>query len=458
MSVAVPHSLLDKYNKPGPRYTSYPTVPVWNAEFGADDYRAALERLAAKPDDEVSLYLHLPFCIKRCHYCGCNSEVARGHGVVDDYLDLVERELEMVTRIIGTGRRAVQLQWGGGTPNYLDPAQLERAYGLLSSAFDIDPAGEIAIECDPRIGTPEQMAQLKELGFNRVSMGVQDFEKSVQKAIGRIQSMKRTVDLYHVCRDLGIRSVNLDMVYGLPLQTSESFARTLAAVIDLGPDRVACFSYAHVPWVKPNQKLIDTSLLPGTHAKFELFRQAIDTFADAGYDWVGMDHFARRDDELAVALRERRLHRNFMGYTTRPAPHMLAFGMSGIGEVGGSFVQNDAALDRYGETIGAGRLPVVRGHRLSDDDVLRRDAILNLMCNLQLPFDMPVGDRTARVDRVLADELGRLAPFIDEGFIEMESDRVAVTPLGRFFIRNICMEFDAYLDRSGDKPIFSKTI
>ena len=332
------------------------------------------------------------------------------------------------------------------------------AWNLIGDAFAVDPAGELSIECDPRVGSTEQMAMLRELGFNRISFGVQDFEKDVQKAIGRLQSEKRTVELFRACRDLGFESVNLDLVYGLPGQTAESFARTLRSIIDLGPDRVACFSYAHVPWVKPHQKLIDETMLPDPYAKFALFQLAIDTFAEAGYDWVGMDHFAKRDDELAVALRERRLHRNFMGYTTRPAPHMLAFGMSSIGEVAGSFVQNDAGLQGYQQGVDDGRLPVVRGHRLSPDDVLRRDAILNLMCNLELPFDLRPGDGGARVADALAPELARMDPFVAEGFLERTDDRISVTELGRFFVRNICMEFDAYLDRAGDRPIFSKTI
>lgn len=456
MSVKVPRELLDRYNKPGPRYTSYPTVPVWSADFGEADYRAALGRLAGAPDDELSLYMHLPYCMKRCHYCGCNSEVTHDPADFDSYLDRVEKEVGTVVAAAGKGRRAVQVHWGGGTPNYMRPQQLERAFGILADAFDIDPDGEISIECDPRLGTPEQMALLRKIGFNRVSMGVQDFHKPVQKAIGRVQSERRTVELYRACRDLDFQSVNLDLVFGLPLQNSETFARTLETVIGLGPDRVACFSYAHVPWVKANQKNIDETLLPDAHAKFDLFQQAIDTFAAAGYDWVGMDHFAKRDDELAVALRERRLHRNFMGYTTRPAPHMLAFGSSSIGEVADSFVQNSAGIADYLAGIDAGGLPVVRGHRLGPDDRLRRAAILHLMCNLELPFAMEVDG--SRVDAALAAEIERLAPFAAEGFVEIDSERVNVTGLGRFFIRNICMEFDAYLDRSGDKPLFSKTI
>ncbi len=458
MALDVPRDLLEKHDKPGPRYTSYPTVPAWTADFGEVDYREALRELTARPGDELSIYLHLPFCAKHCHYCGCNAVVSNEKGAVDDYLDRVERELAAVVDVLGPGRRVVQLYWGGGTPNFLKDHQVERALGLLRAAFAIDPRGEISLEVDPRIGTPEQARFLRAQGFNRISLGVQDFEPAVQKAIGRLQKRDRTLELYRACREAGYEGVNLDLVYGLPEQTRDSFARTLRDIIEQGPDRVACFSYAHVPWVRPQQKLINTDNMPSGFEKFELFRLAIDLFAEAGYDWVGIDHFARRDDELAVALRERRLHRNFMGYTTRPAPHMLAFGMSGIGDVCDRFIQNDAELDGYRAAVDAGRLPVVKGHRLSDDDRLRRLAILNLMCNLELPYALTVPGFGAPADELLADGLARLRPYVDEGFVEFLPDRVRVTDLGRFFVRNLCMELDAYLDRTSGKPLFSKTI
>jgi oxygen-independent coproporphyrinogen-3 oxidase len=458
MHPEVPFELLQKHDKPGPRYTSYPTVPAWTNPFGPSDYLAALEELRGRPDDELSVYLHLPFCAKHCHYCGCNAVVAREKDAVDRYLDRVEAELKLVADVIGPGRKVVQLHWGGGTPNYLKNPQVERALAMLQAAFDIDPAGEISLEVDPRIGTPEQAHFLRSLGFNRISLGVQDFEKDVQKAIGRIQSRDRTLTLYEACREAGYDGVNLDMVYGLPEQTAESFARTLDDIIAQGPDRVACFSYAHVPWVRPRQKLINTDRMPTGFDKFGLFRLAIDRFEAAGYDWIGIDHFAKREDELSVALREKRLHRNFMGYTTRPAPHMLAFGMSSIGDVCDRFVQNTPELETYYSMVDGGGLPVIRGHRLNDDDRLRRKAILHLMCNLELPFDLTVEEFGAPADELLADGLKAMRPYADEGFVTFEKDRVAITPLGRFFARNVCMELDAYLDPQSDKPLFSKTI
>lgn len=456
--VHVSPELLARYNKPGPRYTSYPTVPAWSGEFGADEYRAALAEVAERPADALSVYVHLPFCAERCAYCGCNATVTRRAEVVDAYLDRVERELALVTPLLGGRRQVLQLHLGGGTPNFLSAAQMTRLMRLLSGHFAIDGAGEISLEIDPRIGTIEQLAQIRSLGFNRISMGVQDIDPAVQAAIGRIQPFAQTEMLYRACRDLGFASVNMDLVYGLPLQTAVGFRTTLLAISELRPDRVACFSYAHVPWVKPNQKQIDLAALPAPDAKFGLFRMAIDALAAAGYDWVGMDHFALREDELALAARELRLHRNFMGYTTRPAPHMLAFGVSSIGDLAGRYVQNESHLGRYRKLVDAEQLPVVRGYKLSDDDRLRRAAITHLMCNLELPYELTRPAFGLGLADALGDDLERLEAYADEGLVDLLPGRLVVTPLGRFFVRNLAMELDAHLAKTAQRAIFSKTV
>ncbi|MBU1698762.1 MAG: oxygen-independent coproporphyrinogen III oxidase [Candidatus Eisenbacteria bacterium] len=458
MSIEVPQALLEKHNIAGPRYTSYPTIPIWSAEYSADEYRRALQTLNDRKADDLSIYIHLPFCASHCHYCGCNSIASQKREVVEGYLDRVERELEMVTGIIGTGRRIVQIHWGGGTPNYLNDAQLERALNLFKTRFTLDTHSEVSLEVDPRISNPEQIAHLRKLGFNRISLGVQDFERNVQEAIGRIQSKQRTLDVFKACRESGFEGVNLDIVYGLPEQTGESFKKTLASIIGLKPDRVACFSYAHVPWVKPQQKLVKTGNLPNAYDKFSLFQTAIDMFNDAGYDWIGIDHFALRQDELSIALRERRLHRNFMGYTTRPAMHMLAFGMSAISEIADCFVQNNSDLQKYYDAIDAGGFPIVRGHTLTRDDRMRRMAIIHLMCNLELPYNLTIDEFGAGLDALLPDELHQMRKYEEEGFLIFESDKIRVTELGRFFVRNVCMELDAYLDRDSGSRRFSKTI
>ena len=458
MAIPISEAFVEKYNKPGPRYTSYPTVPAWKQSFGEAEYREALAELKSRPGDELAVYLHVPFCAKACHYCGCNMLVTHEKDEVTGYLDRLETELGRVTDLIGTGRKVVQFHWGGGTPNYLKNDQVERVLAMFRGAFAIAPGAEVSLEIDPRIGSPEQAAFLRQAGFNRISLGVQDFEPRVQKAIGRRQSRDKTIEVYRGCRDAGFPGVNLDIVYGLPGQTTGSFSETLAGVIDLAPDRVACFSYAHVPWVRPNQELVDTTIMLKGYEKFALFQLTVDKFRDGGYDWIGIDHFAKRDDELSLALRNRALHRNFMGYATRPAPHMLAFGMSGIGDVCDRFVQNDATYDGWSQLVDKGGLPVVKGHKLNDDDKLRRAAILNIMCNLELPWEMTVRTWGRRADELFADDLEQLPPLIEDGLVTRDDFGLRITEKGRYFVRNVAMILDAYLGQDSDRPLFSKTV
>lgn len=458
MSLHIPAEFVEKYNQPGPRYTSYPTVPAWKQSFGEAEYREALGELGDRPGDELAIYLHLPFCAKHCFYCGCNAMVSREKSAVGAYLDGVEKELAMVTALIGTHRRVVQFHWGGGTPNYLSEAETARTLAMFRGAFDLAPDAEISLEIDPRIATPEQVASLRAAGFNRISLGVQDFNESVQVAIGRKQSRERTLNVYESCRAAGFPGVNVDLVYGLPGQTRESFAHTLGEIIELQPDRVACFSYAHVPWVRPLQNKVDTTLMLSGYDKFALFMLTVDMFKDADYTWIGIDHFAKMNDELSVALRDRALHRNFMGYATKPAPHMLAFGMSGIGDVCDRFVQNDAELESWGSAVDTGHLPIVKGHKLSADDRLRRLVILNLMCNLELPWKLTEAAFGAPADRLLAGELAALPALVDDGLVEANTEGLRITDKGRYFVRNVAMIFDAYLGGSQDKPLYSRTV
>jgi oxygen-independent coproporphyrinogen-3 oxidase len=461
----VDRQLLARYDRPGPRYTSYPTVPAWSADFGEREHRQALDRVRTRPQQDLCLYLHLPFCARRCDYCGCNALTACGRGAVDRYLDQVRSELELVTTVLGRGRRVVQIHWGGGTPNYLDESQLRRAMFLLREHFCIEAGAEISLEADPRLGSHEQALLLAELGFNRISLGVQDFDPEVQRAIGRRQPEEMTRRFFAACREAGFASINLDLVYGLPRQTPATLARTLAVVGELAPERIACFGYAHVPWARPNQQRVDTTGMPVGARKFALFEQALQTLGAAGYDWIGLDHFARPDDELALALRQRRLHRNFMGYTVRPAADLLALGMSGISELGGCFAQNAADLQEYGKRLEAGRLPIVRGHGLSREDALRRRVITHLMCNRELPWDLCEAEFGVRLDDPageFAADLERLEPLAADGLLEWTPERLVVTPTGRFFLRNICMAWDSYLERDGAgaeaRPTFSRTV
>lgn len=449
-SLAITPELLDRYDRPGPRYTSYPPIPHWTDRFGEPDYREALSELAAGPDP-VALYVHLPFCVSRCWYCGCNATVTPHHSVQRAYVDRLERELAIVGGALGARRPARQMHWGGGTPNYLPQPQIERLIGLIERHFDLLPGAERSIEMDPRVASAAQLEFLRRAGFQRVSFGVQDLDATVQEAMGRLQPESILRELYAAARGLGYDSINFDLVYGLPRQTVETFRRTLDTVIELGPDRIACFGYAHVPWARPNQRRIDASALPGRDQRFTLFRLAVDTLTAAGYRWIGLDHFARPEDELSVALEEGRLRRNFMGYLPDPAPHLLAFGTSGIGDVAGRFVQNDPALGHYQREIDAGRLPIVKGHVLTADDRARRAAIERLMCTLELPYEL------LRPLAAAADPLQPLRPFADEGFLTFHADRVRVTPLGRYFVRNLCMALDAYALPEGTRK-FSRTV
>jgi oxygen-independent coproporphyrinogen-3 oxidase len=460
MSTSDMTALIERYDRPGPRYTSYPTAVEFHNGFTAPDYAARLAE-AARVDAPLSLYLHVPFCESRCAYCGCAAIATRTREVAATYVDYLERELAMLAAALGPRRRVVQYHWGGGTPTYLSPEQIARLDGGIRRLFEIAPDAEQAIEIDPRVTTPQQIRVLRRLGFNRLSFGVQDFDKDVQRAILRRQTEEETRNLYRIARDAGFESINFDLIYGLPLQTVESFGSTLASVVDLRPDRIAVYSYAHVPWIRPNQKAIDPLDLPDASTKRRLLAAAIETFTAAGYVSIGMDHFALPDDELAAAARERRLHRNFMGYTVRPAPDSVGVGVSAIGDVAGAFSQNHKSLARYYEAIDAGCFPVERGYALTGDDKIRRYVIGELMCNFHVD-DVDLGQRFGvTLDDYFAEELSALlrpGGAAADGLVRVADGGLTVTPLGRLFVRNVCMVFDRYLASHEGRPTFSRTV
>ncbi len=456
--IPVTRDLLIRYDKPGPRYTSYPTAPEWNDEFGPGDYRKALDDAATRAGEPLSMYIHIPFCHERCIYCGCNVVVTEKEGVADRYLDYLDRELELAAQVLGDRRDVMQLHWGGGTPTYLGTDQIDRLMASIGKRFRLSAGAEIAIEIDPRVTTHDQIKKLRDLGFNRISMGVQDLTPEVQRAITRYQTEQETVDLYRWCRDAGYEGINFDLVYGLPQQKPESWARTIRAIIELRPDRLAVYSYAHVPWIRPHQKWISEETLPTGPDKFELFANARQMFTDAGYRAIGMDHFALPTDELTVAMDERRLHRNFMGYSVVPAEEMIGFGTSAIGEIGGCYAQNYVKLSKYYEAIDAGDLPVHRGFELSQEDIVRRWLIRRLMCDFYLDtaelkrrFDVDYREHFAAEEEVLSE-------FYEEEFVRRDGENIEVLPLGRVFIRNVAMVFDAYLKRPEGQRMFSRTV
>lgn len=452
--------LIERYDRPGPRYTSYPTAVEFHTGFDAAEHSTGLASAAANTDAPLSLYVHVPFCESRCAYCGCAVIATRKREVAAIYLEYLERELTMLAAALGGRRRVVQYHWGGGTPTYLSPRQIARLDAVVQRHFDVATDAERAIEIDPRVTTREQITLLRRVGFNRLSFGVQDFTETVQEAIQRHQSEAETRDLYWAAREAGFESINVDLVYGLPRQTVSSFTQTLERVIDMLPDRIAVYSYAHVPWLRPNQKAIDPLDLPNAFAKRQLLATAIDKLTLAGYDAIGMDHFALPGDELAVAARERRLHRNFMGYTTRSAPDCVAVGVSAISDVAGAFSQNHKSLARYYEAIDAGRFPVERGYALTPDDQIRRFTIAELMCNFRLDR-ADVRDRFG-VDlaEYFAEELDALRAAdgpVADGLLEIAPGGLTVTARGRWFVRNICMAFDRYLASHQGRPVFSRT-
>ncbi|MCC7002081.1 MAG: oxygen-independent coproporphyrinogen III oxidase [Gemmatimonadaceae bacterium] len=441
--------LLRRYDTEGPRYTSYPTVPAWSNAFGHPDFASAL-RATGEAGAPLELYVHCPYCAAKCFYCGCNALTTSRPELIDQYLDDLETEIETVTQSLGKGKDVIQLHWGGGTPNHLDERQLQRAFGMLASHFTFLPNAELSVEADPRLVSREQLRTLYALGFRRLSFGVQDLDPQVQEAIGRVQSFAMVQDVVAAAREAGFEAINLDLIYGLPRQTQESFGRTIQQVLTLAPDRVACFGYAHMPAQRPHQRLIEQDDLPDGSARFALLRQAVSAFTSADYAWIGLDHFARADDPLAVAQRNGVLHRNFMGYTTRAGQHLLGLGMSAISEIEGTFAQNASALPEWRSSIRSGRLATVRGHTLSDDDRARQAAILRIMCDLEL--------RIEEIPRGIEDLDARLAPFVADGLVVQHVDRIEVTALGRYFLRNICAVFDAYLPAQRAAGRFSRTI
>ena len=451
-------ALLERYDRPGPRYTSYPTAVEFHEGFGPDEYGARLQALPA--DEEVSLYIHLPFCDHRCHFCGCHVVATQHLDVAEIYLTYLRREIEAVATVLGRRPKVSQYHWGGGTPTYYSPDQMRRLQAKVLEHFDLTEGAEVAIEVDPRVTSTAHIDALWDMGFNRLSMGVQDFDDDVQRAIGRGQSEEQTRTLYHYARDKGFTSINMDLIYGLPEQTLESFEATMASVLELLPDRLAVYSYAHVPWVRGNQKRIDETTLPDRDAKFALLAEAISTFRGGGYDQIGMDHFALPEDELAQALGRRRLHRNFMGYTVSRAPDMIGLGISAIGDVAGAYAQNQKKLSTYYADIDAGRLPVERGYGLSEDDRIRRHIITELMCNLYVDTKAVGAQYGVDFAAVFADELQALVdgPVVD-GLARVDDNTIEVTELGQLFVRNVCMPFDTYLKSKQDAgPTFSRTV
>lgn len=460
MTVVTPE-LLTRFDVPGPRYTSYPTADRFVEAFGEDEYVLALEQRRegnASQTSPLSIYIHIPFCESLCYYCACNKIITKHPERADVYMRYLSREVELHTSHCGTGQVVSQLHLGGGTPTFLSDDGLRDLMAMLRRNFSFAPGGEYSIEVDPRTVDAGRLAVLAELGFNRLSFGVQDFDPDVQKAVHRIQPAEQVFALVASARELGFESVNVDLIYGLPRQTPESFDRTLAQVCELRPDRIALYAYAHLPERFKPQRRIVTVDLPGAGAKVAMLSRSLDAFNGAGYVYVGMDHFALPEDSLAVAKRQGRLHRNFQGYSTQPDCDLIALGVSAIGRVGATYSQNAKTLDEYYDLLNQGRLPIVRGLALTRDDLVRRAVIMALMCQGELLFEPLEQAWLLDFKTYFATELERLHEMQDQGLVQFSDDGVQVTAMGWYFVRGIAMVFDRYLQADRNRARFSRII
>jgi oxygen-independent coproporphyrinogen-3 oxidase len=453
--------LLAKYGRPGPRYTSYPTAPHFTSAFGPEDYRSEL--IETNRDEnmaDLSLYFHIPFCNTLCYFCACNTIITHDAAKIADYVGLLRKEIDMVSGLVNPNRKVVQLHWGGGTPSYLSPAQITDLFAYINEKFSFAGGAEISMEIDPRDLTPQHLPAIRKAGFNRVSFGVQDLDVKVQETINRVQPMDLNRRVIEESRDLGFESVNLDLIYGLPYQTVESFSRTLERVLEFSPDRLAVFNYAHVPWMKKHQRMIPADALPTPEERLQILKLVIERLTAAGYTYIGMDHFARQDDDLTVAMNNGTLHRNFQGYTTHAGSEVYAMGITAISQLDGVYAQNVKSIPEYREMLRRDILPTQIGVRLDEDDKLRRYVINEIMCNGRVLKSAVLSRFGVDFDDYFGESLARLDDLVADGLVSLREDRLQVHPKGRLVLRNIAMAFDRYLqeDHPDSEQKFSRTV
>jgi oxygen-independent coproporphyrinogen-3 oxidase len=454
-------AMLRRLDVPGPRYTSYPTADRFVEAFGPADYRQALSQRSARAASAappLSLYVHIPFCESLCYYCACNKIITKHHERARAYLDDLRREVELHAQALGAPPPVSQLHFGGGTPTFLSDAELEETMALLRGAFRLQPGAECGIEVDPRTASAARLGTLAGMGFNRISFGVQDFDAAVQRAVHRVQPFEMVRDLMHEARALRFESINTDLIYGLPQQTPESFARTVEQIGELRPDRIALYAYAHLPQRFKPQRRIHASDLPPPEHRIAMLRGAIAGFIAQGYVYIGMDHFALPDDALAVAKRQARLHRNFQGYTTQPDCDLIGLGVSSIGRVGATYSQNAKTLEEYHDALANGQFPIQRGLALTRDDLLRRAVIMALMCQGRADFEAIGEAHLIDFAATFAKELEQLAPLQELGLVELGPGYIQVTDTGWYFVRAVAMAFDRNLQSDKARERFSRII
>ena len=448
-----------KYDKPGPRYTSYPTAPQFNESFTHEDYLDEIVKTnygANLPD--LSLYYHIPYCDTLCYFCGCNMIITRNRDRIKEYNSYVKKEIDLLRQYLLPDRQVSQHHWGGGTPTHLNPDEINDLASYINQSFNFKPDSENSCEIDPRELTKAHLEALRNNGFNRISMGVQDFNAKVQKAVNRIQPEDITVKAVQWIRELKFQSLNLDLIYGLPFQTVEDFAVTVDKIIDISPDRIAAFNYAHVPWMKKHMALIHPEDIPAPEVKLEILKMTIEKLTSAGYEFIGMDHFAKPGDELSVAMREKKLYRNFQGYSTNAGADLYAMGITSISQLKNIYAQNYKTEKEYYNAIDQGILPTTKGYLLTDDDHIRREVIMKLMCNFELNFKDIENQFSIDFKKYFAWGLNNLSEMQNDELLEIDNNSIKVKNMGRMLIRNIAMNFDGYIERKEDKAKYSRTV
>ncbi len=459
MKFEVDLSKFKKYDRPGPRYTSYPTAPHFNESFKAGDYLDEIVKTNYGDNlPGLSLYTHLPYCDTLCYFCGCNMIITRNRERVSEYISYVKKEIDLLRAYLLPDRKVVQYHWGGGTPTHLTADEINSLASYIKDSFNFTPGSENSCEIDPRGLTKEHLAALRSNGFNRISMGVQDFNEKVQKAVNRIQPEDMTRQVVDWVRELGFYSINLDLMYGLPFQTFESFESTVDKIIDVSPDRIAVFNYAHVPWMKKHMALIHEEDLPAPEVKLNILKMTIEKLTSAGYVFIGMDHFAKPDDELSVALSQKKLHRNFQGYSTHAGADLYSFGITAISQLNNIYSQNFKTEKEYYKSLDEETLPIAKGYRLTEDDHIRRHVIMRIMCDFELDMKSVEQKFGINFREYFKAGLDTLKDMEDDGLLKISGDKIEIFPTGKLLIRNIAINFDGYIERKQDTAKYSRTV
>lgn len=451
--------LIKKYDRPGPRYTSYPTAPQFHEGFAESEF---LDEIIKTNNNEnapdLSLYMHIPYCDTLCYFCGCNMIVSRNRDRIKEYIKYLKNEIDLVRTYIRPGRKVAQLHWGGGTPTHLNPDEIRELGNYIKENFEFTEDAENSCEIDPRELTKDHLQALRDVGFNRISMGVQDFNPEVQKAVNRIQPEDMTRQVIDWVRELGFDSFNLDLIYGLPFQTLEEFEKTVDTIIDISPDRIALFNYAHVPWMKKHMALIQEKDLPVPEDKLQILKMSIEKLTDSGYVFIGMDHFAKPEDDLSKALAEKKLYRNFQGYSTNAGTDLYAMGITSISQLGDIYAQNVKTEKEYYSAIDNGNLPTLKGYQMSEDDILRKYVIMKIMCDFELDFKSVEEKFDIKFEEYFAWGLNNLKEMLEDGLVEIKDRKMTVSDMGRLLIRNVAINFDGYIERKEDTARYSRTV